>query len=175
MEPVSIGGRFRTGGVTHTTTAQARTNSVQAVTAAYKGGEQTSYTHQRTCYTGPEWLLVWENIDAEDSSFTSRLHAHPAVSIRDASEDRFYFTHNEGPQIVCQPFNIAATNIRSAPYFPRFGEALNRDVLSLHSRSPRFGYLLTRCDTNARVEVQTPFPVRLYLGKQCYQLPEVDV
>jgi len=172
-EPVSFGSRFRMSGAVQTMTAQASTEAVSAVTATYQTEKKQKYNHRRTCYDGPNWALVLDETDTVASSVISRLHAHPDVSVE--GEQPFQFIHKEGPQLAVRPLGVETASVESAPYFPRFGEEIDRKVLTLHGKKPTFGYLLTQDSTEGSVTPMEAKPTNLHVDGERYRLPEIQL
>jgi hypothetical protein len=169
VEPTSIGGRFRMGSAVTTTTTRHGIGDVDAVTAEYYVDDPEQYAHTRTCYAGPDWLFVRDDV-LTDSEYVSRLHANPSVAI-DVG-DVVQFNHTDGMSLAVYPFNVAETTVRTASYFPRFGEERDRKVLELYSRTKTSGYALTLADTTVSLRQSNGQPTALVVEGEVYELPE---
>jgi hypothetical protein len=174
-EPAAFGGRFHMSGAIKTTTTHVDSEEVTKLVVTYRAGSTERYTHRRTCYEGPDWLLVWDQVnvndqtEAEATSHTSRLHAHPDVSIE--GDSPFRFIHDSGPKLVVQPFDVEEMSIRTAPYFPRFGVEWDREVLSLGVQGSRSGYVLAPRDIDATLDRKEGTPTGLCVDDERYRLP----
>ncbi len=177
-EPVAFNGRFRMSEAIETTTTRLASDEVSAVSIDYCAGRDHQYTHRRTCYEGSDWILVWDKFthddetEIEEMSYTSRLHLHPDVSIRD--DPPFQLIYQSVPQLSIQLFDIDELMIRTAPYFPRYGEEQDREVLTISFKTPSSGYLLTLDDVESTLNRTNGTPAELRVGKKCYRLPSPE-
>jgi len=173
-EPVSYGGRFQMSGAVKTTTDRAESDAVDALVVAYSAGDDARYTHRRTIYAGPDWLLVRDNVDhagTEAPSHTSRLQAHPAVTIE--GDSPYQFVHETGPALSVRPIYAEKTAVATGRYFPRFGEENAREVLLLDSESRQSGYLLTADTVSATFNPADGPSGEVSVDGERYRLPSV--
>lgn len=170
-EPASFSGRFAMSGVVSPTTTRTSTDALSAVTVRYEAGTAESYDHRRTCYEGPDWILVWDELD-DERSWTSRLHAHPAVSIEGGVPYRF--THEDGPGLAVESFEAETTTVELASYFPRFGEEIDREVLVMNGRTDAFGYLLTEDPVETNLFYTAGKPTNLQVDGEQYSISSLQ-
>lgn len=169
-EPVAFGGRFRMADTIETTTAVSNSGSISALTCEYLASASERYRHRRTVYGGPDWLLVWDEIEADGSPSIGRLHAHPSVNIR--TDPQLAFSHEAGRDLFVHTFGVDETTVGSAPYYPRFGVEQERSVLELHTQNTEFGYVLGPRAGDARIERNDSGPTTLHVDGESYSLPD---
>lgn len=168
-EPTAFGGRFAMSTAVPTTTARSSSDGIVTVTATYQAGSNDRYTHRRTGYGGPNWVLVWDELD-EPRPWTSRLHAHPDVAIE--GNDPVRLVHDAGPTLAVHPLDAEDVTVEFAPYFPQFGVEKDRDVLELTGCGSAFGYLLTAADADAIVSTTGGKPTDLHVDGELYEVSD---
>jgi len=171
QEPVSYGGRFRMSEPVTTTTTVATNDGVVAHTAECETGEKESYRHRRTVYSGDRWLLVWDQVEAELSSYISRLHAHPDVAVQ--HEPEVTFAHENGPELCVKPVAVEEVKNTTGPYFPKFGVQQDRAVVELHASDCKFGYFILDGATEIQLDQADTEPRAVHVNGSTDLLPEV--
>lgn len=173
-EPVNYGGRFRMSGAITSQTTTATTDKVSAVTTQYEVSECEPYQHRRTVYRGNDWLFVWDNVQAEASPYTSRLHAHPDVSVRRDKKD-IAFVSEDGSKLCIKPIQVEEVDIETRPYFPKFGVELDRDVVKFRTSNRTFGYFVVNKNVNVDLEFESRSRMVAHIDGQTRTLPHIEI
>lgn len=173
-EPVSYGGRFRMSGAVTSRTTTATTDRVSAVTTQYEAGEREPYQHRRTVYRGNEWLLVWDNVQTEESSYVSRLHTHPDVSVQRNQKDVALVSEDDS-ELRVKPIQADEIDIETGSYFPRFGVEIKRDVVEFRTSNRAFGYFVVPQYVGVELESESPSRLVAHVDGQTTTLPHIEI
>jgi uncharacterized heparinase superfamily protein len=148
-EPIDVGGRYLMGRRVKPS-VKFDPGSEPYIEASYTKGSipKSTYQHTRTVQTGPDWWLVWDEVNGADAqSRTSRLHFHPDYEVdRDSDEQRLDVSPVTGGDLTLSiwPFQIAEASISTSPYFPEFGVEKSRPAVEFMARDQdTFGYLIS--------------------------------
>ncbi len=133
------------------------------------------YRHHRAAYCGDRWWLLWDTVNDHDGrSVRSRLQLHPDVTPTVQEGGGVEIELSEEDSVFVHPVGSEAVSLGKGPYFPRFGESVQRSVLELtkqgESASPiESGFLITRTDHNEVAVSQQA--ESLQLGTNTISLP----
>jgi hypothetical protein len=174
IEPVAYGGRFRMSGAIPTITESSAKDGIFAVATQYEAGENESYRHRRTVYRGDNWLFVWDNVNMEASTCTSRLHAHPGTVVQMDGSDLCLIPPN-GTDLHVKPARIDKIEIGTGPYFPKFGVENDRAVVTLQTSNRAFGYFVVDDGLDTKVERENSVPTAVHVDGQRKILPRIEL
>ncbi|ARS89978.1 alginate lyase family protein [Natrarchaeobaculum aegyptiacum] len=131
-EPARFEGRFRAPGGLRDVVG-----SVPGVKADRTGG----YTHRRTIVAADAHVLVTDTVD--ETPFTSRLHFHPTVTVREIEPGTYVATDDTArTQLFVSVLTTdAASRAVASEYYPAFGVREQRTTLEFeveHGRTCRY-------------------------------------
>lgn len=181
-EPIALGGKYLMGPRPEPT-VRRESGPVSLVegqyeAAPYRGRE---YTHHRAVYAGDRWWSVWDTVfDHGSTAVRSRLHLHPAVEPSLDARGRVRLSLDEDRSAFVHPLNGTRVGITTSPYFPEFGVAIERPVITLHAADTEanpagLGFLVAEeaLDGPAvTVAADGVTPVALQTAGDDYPLPE---
>lgn len=160
VEPIRLGGRFLLGARTSPTTRVDSRSAVTRFEGTYEArpSRRRRYDHYRSVDVGDSWWAIWDVVRGHrPSPVSSRVHFHPDVTVRRSASTVIEIAVDE-TTVWLHPLGATAT-VSTAPYYPRFGEAMTRPVVRLDAPSTRdervaYGAFIstTRYDT---VDAQT--------------------
>jgi uncharacterized heparinase superfamily protein len=148
LEPIDIGGRYVMGRRVEPHARLTTVDGIDVFDGAYekRGALRRTYRHRRRVYRTDPWWLIWDRVTtAEPRPVRSRWHLHPDVRATSPDESRIRLSTDEEPVAWLFPLGEWAVSLDTAPYFPRFGDAVERSVVTLHSHGDdeSAGVLLT--------------------------------
>lgn len=127
-EPIDLGGRFLMGARPEPTVGAVADGDIRLFEGQYgtKG-----YTHRRSIAAGDNWWVIRDGVDGHDGRCVrSRLHLHPAVETCLRSET-IELSVDDEPLLTIVPLGETAVDTRPGEYYPRFGVACDRTVITL--------------------------------------------
>jgi len=147
-EPIDIGGQYLMGRRTSPEVRYSRGQAIDVFAGSYtkRSGRGIVYRHDRTVQSNGQWWCVLDAIDStEIQRFRSRLHLSPTVSL---SRTKDHITVEEDEETIVGIHPINSTNVTQLqrPYFPRFGESLERSTLEFeYTQESNFtGFVITQ-------------------------------
>ncbi|WP_138004391.1 alginate lyase family protein [Halalkalirubrum salinum] len=148
-EPIDLGGRFLMGRQPKPTAGAIAT----ANTTLFEGQYDTNgYTHRRSIAGGDRWWVLRDAVDNHDGQcIRSRLHLHPSVETCIRPET-IELSVDDEPLLTITPLGETTVHTSPGEYFPRFGVAYDRTVITLENAGSQdeqvaLGCLLSPPDT----------------------------
>lgn len=183
-EPIAVGGQYLMG-PRPIPESRIQHGEISLFEGTYEATpfDGPTYTHHRAVYAGDCWWLVRDTVTGHgDLPVRSRLHLHPEVdpSIGTNGVRLGIDTETAVDTAWICPFGHARIDARQGPYFPRFGEEIERDVLELRAQergcgSSKFGFFFTSeniSDTDIEIADNEEQHGRVTLDGIEHQLPE---
>jgi uncharacterized heparinase superfamily protein len=181
IEPIALGGKYLLGPrpepVTRYGTGDVSVFEGRYGAIPYRGPD---YEHHRTIYAGDDWWLLDDSITNHGGlPVRSSLHLHPDVDASIEGDGRVRLDVADGTTAFVHPLEGARSGIVPGPYYPRFGETVERSVVQLHADDAgvdpvTVGCLLTSREFD-RVAVETDRagePSYLHVDGTRHRLPE---
>jgi len=156
-QPISLGGRFLMGSRPSPTTRTESGDRVTLFEGRYEAApfDGPAYGHHRSLYAGDRWWLVWDRVrDRDGEPVRSRLHLHPDVDPTVAGGGRVRLRRRENGVASLWVHALGSSvSETTGPYFPRFGESVERSVLELEPDDAQrgtasFGFLVSTFDVH---------------------------
>jgi len=174
-EPVPLGGQYLLGPRPQPS-ARFHAGDVSLFEGRYRARPLATapYTHHRAVYAGDDWWVVDDAVAGDvDGPLRSRLHLHPDVDVGvDGGGLRLAVG---GRTVRVRPLGAAHLETAESPYFPRFGEALERSVAVARADAPgagRVGLAVTVGDTvDVALDRAAGDGGRLRVGDREHRLP----
>ncbi|WP_435065517.1 heparinase II/III domain-containing protein [Halobaculum sp. EA56] len=131
-EPIPIGGQYLMGRRCTPQSRISRDDGHDHFAGWYERRKylRSAYRHQRDILSGHGWWIVVDEFDgAPTETLTSYLHFHPEIDLHsDGSEYRFQRTDAAASGVI-RPLGTETVTRTTSPYFPRFGDRVERPVL----------------------------------------------
>jgi len=156
VEPIPVGGRYLLGRRFDPVVRYGESTDVTYFAGSYarETALRTLYCHERRVYSGGDWRLIWDTVDAtEPAPIRSRLHVAPELDIERATDINARLeisSDDEGvdgrePLIHVLPLGGSRVSLATSPYFPEFGRAVTRPEITLEvdPNAGAFGFLLS--------------------------------
>jgi uncharacterized heparinase superfamily protein len=184
-EPIALGGQYLMGPRPVPTT-RVRSGDVSLFEGVYDAApfNRPSYTHHRSVYTGDCWWIVRDTaLGHGDDPARSRLHLYPDVDTARTSNGAIRLVLDEEDVATVYPLDRTRIEVTDGPYFPRFGESIDRPVLKQRSKDrhvdPETLSVLVTSKSARAVAIEPPSDsgqsTRLVLGDTEYRLPAPEL
>lgn len=157
-EPIPIGGQFLMGRRCRPRASVDRGRKYDKFTGQYERRRRLSllYRHRRNVVAGEGWWIIVDSVDGSPwANANARFHFHPDVEI-DRRDERIHFerTDSDTGHGVILPFGTGGLEAACTPYFPRFGERVERPSIRLrYNRDSGFNGVLIVVGDNREVNV----------------------
>lgn len=160
VEPIELTGKYLMGPRPVPTTRWER-GDIDVFEGYYRTRpfRGPGYHHNRLIAAGDRWWLVWDRVSPTGhDDVRSRIHLHPDVTVTRDNSGRTHLNSGDAPAETVgawlHPLDRAELSLTDGPYFPEFGTAIDRPVLTVESAlrpsTPTgFGYILTTVETDS--------------------------
>lgn len=165
-EPIDLGGRFLMGRRPEPTVGAIANGDMTLFEGRY---DTKGYTHRRSIASGDRWWVLRDAVDGHDGRrVRSRLHLHPEVETCTSSET-IELSVGSVHMLSITPLGETTVHTSSGEYYPRFGVASDRTVVTLERTDDQSDQMALGCvfslprDATARSILPT-----LFDGTQCW-------
>jgi len=134
-EPIPIGGQFLMGRRCQPRGNVRRGCEHDRFTGWYERRRrlESLYRHQRDVIAGDRWWVIADTVEGSPGSNTEAMfHFHPSIDIeRSNSEVHFERAGSATGCGIIRPIGASNSEMTTTPYFPRFGERIERSALQV--------------------------------------------
>lgn len=128
-----------------------RENSRLRMSYDVGGIGRPTYDHERKIESESDGWRITDKVDCEEGPVVSRLHVHPEFETVFVNDDGYVsIKDSDGTQIAkVEPSDHAEIDIKTAPYYPAYGEIQARSAIIVHQRRlGKFGLRLRISDVD---------------------------
>jgi len=148
-EPIDIGGQYFMGRRVSPDVRSYADGGIAVFEGKYRkaGLFAASYTCRRRLLHRDPWWLCYDRVAADSrSNVRSRIHFHPEVRLAERDGGLVATKRDSAATLWLYLLNGSNLRLTESPYFPRFGEVVDRPAATVKStgRDVTLAYLLTR-------------------------------